>query len=250
MPGLRLLPLGVGNAFSAISYSACLALEAEGCWLLIDCPHPIRKMMRDAALSAGLDLDAADVYAVALTHLHADHVSGLEDLAYYSHFLLQRRLRLLAHPSVSERLWAGHLAAGMQFAKREPGQGDVEYRLADFFELHDLSDGGPLECGPFAVSTFPATHSVPTTAMFVEAAGRKFGYSADTAYDPQLIDWLSRADLIVHEANGGYPHTPYERLAALPDNLRKKMLVVHYPDGFDPPNKEIELLQQGRSYWV
>ncbi len=255
MAGLRLLSLGIGNAFSAVSYSTCLALEAEGRWLLIDCPHPIRKMMREASLSAGVTLDAADVYAVALTHLHADHVSGLEGLAYYSRFLLNRPLNLLAHKSVSEHLWTGHLAAGMQYARHEPGGPVAEYHLADFFDLHDLPQhqtgtGQSLVCGPFSISTFPATHSVPTTALFVEAAGRKIGYSADTAYDPRLIEWLSPADLIVHEANEDYPHTPYERLAALPESLRKKMLVVHYPDGFEPPGREVELMRQGQSYWV
>ena len=74
--------------------------------------------------------------------------------------------------------------------------------------------------------------------------------SADTAYDPTLIEWLSRADRIVHEANGGFPHTPYHQLAELPTALREKMLVVHYPDGFDPPGREIELLRQGQNYWV
>jgi ribonuclease BN (tRNA processing enzyme) len=249
MPGLRLLSLGVGNAFSAVSYSTCLALEAEGRWLLIDCPHPIRKMMREASVSTGVDLDVTNVDAVALTHLHADHVSGLEDFAFYSYFLLQRRVQLLAHPSVSEHLWTGHLG-GMRHTERESGRPAAEYRFSDFFDLHDLSHQDELLSGPFSVSTFPATHSLPTTAMFVEAAGRKIGYSADTAYDPSLIEWLSRADLIVHEANGGYPHTPYERLAALPASLRRKMFVVHCPDGFDPPGREIELLRQGQSYWV
>lgn len=177
MAGLRLLSLGIGNAFSAVSYSTCLALEAEGRWLLIDCPHPIRKMMREASLSAGVAFDAADVYAVVLTHLHADHVSGLEGLAYYSRFFLNRPLKFLAHKSVSEHLWTGHLSAGMQFARHEPGGPVAEYCLADFFDLHDLPDRQPLACGPFSISTFPATHSVPTTALFVEAAGRKFGYS-------------------------------------------------------------------------
>jgi len=250
MADLRLLPLGVGNAFSAVSYSTCLALEAEGHWLLIDCPHPIRKMMREASASAGVNLDVADVHAVVVTHLHADHVSGLEDLAYYSYFLLQRRLRLLAHPSVSERLWPAHLAAGMQFSKQSADGPNVERRSSDYFDLLGLFDGEALVSGPFSVTTFPASHSVPTSAIFVEAAGRKFGYSADTSYDPRLIDWLSRADLMVHECDGGFPHTPYQRLAALPEALRRKMLVVHYPDGFDPPGREIELLRQGRNYWV
>jgi ribonuclease BN (tRNA processing enzyme) len=250
MAGLRLLSLGIGNAFSAVSYSTCLALEAGGRWLLIDCPHPIRKMMREASQTAGVTLDAADVYAVVLTHLHADHVSGLEGLAYYSRFLLNRPLKLLAHKSVSEHLWTGHMAAGMRYARHEPGGPVAEYSLGDFCELHDLPDQQPLVCGPFTISTFPATHSVPTTAVFIEAAGRKFGYSADTAYDPHLIEWLSPADLVVHEANEDYPHTPYERLAVLPESLRKKMLVVHYPDGFDPPGREVELMRQGQCYSV
>ena len=250
MPGLRLLPLGVGNAFSAISYSTCLALEADNCWLLIDCPHPIRKMMREASASAGVELDAAGVHAVALTHLHADHASGLEGLAYFSRFFLHRKLRLLAHPAVSERLWSGHLAAGMERARPAADVPAAEYRLADYFDLVDLPDGQTISTGPFTVSVYPAMHSVPTTAIFVEAAGRRFGYSADTAYDPGLVEWLSRADRIVHEANGGFPHTPYRKLAELPVALREKMLVVHYPDGFDPPGREIELLRQGQSYWV
>ncbi len=250
MPGLRLLPLGIGNAFSAVSYSTCLALQADGGWLLIDCPHPIRKMMREAAATAGVDLDAAAVQAVVLTHLHADHVSGVEGLAFYSRYLLDRKLRLVAHPSVSEHLWSGHLAAGMSRAKPAPGLPDIEYRFEDYFDLVDVPEQQAVSSGPFAISVYPATHSLPTTAIFVEAAGRKFGYSADTAYDPRLIEWLSRADLIVHEANSGFPHTPYQRLAELPDALRKKMLAVHYPDGFDPPGREVELLRQGRSYWV
>ena len=250
MSGLRLLSLGVGNAFSAVSYSSCLALQADACWMLIDCPHPILKMMREASLSSGMTLDPADVHAVALTHLHADHVSGLEGLGYYNHFFLHRRTKLLAHKSVWERLWSEHLAAGMKYSTPTPGAAVVERCFADFFDLHNLPDNQTVTTGPFKISTFPATHSVPTTAYFIEAADRKFGYSADTSYNPPLIEWLSRADLIVHEANGDYPHTPYERLAALPAELRKKMFVIHYPDGFDPPGREVALLRQGQSYCV
>src|SRR5262245_54510192 len=114
MSGLRFIPLGTGDAFSALRYSSCLAIEADGSWLLVDCPHPILKMMREAAVETGARLEPDRVAAVALTHLHADHSSGLEGLAYFFRFVLKRRLTLLAHPVVSERLWAGHLAAGME----------------------------------------------------------------------------------------------------------------------------------------
>ena len=43
---LRLLTLGVGDVFSARHYSTSFAVESNGHWLLVDCPHPMRKMLR------------------------------------------------------------------------------------------------------------------------------------------------------------------------------------------------------------
>lgn len=250
MHNFRLVTLGVGDAFSRRSYSSCLALEAEGSWLLIDCPHPIRKIMCEASRSTGLELDLPSISAVVLTHLHADHVSGLEGVALYNRFLLGHTTRLLAHPSVSEQLWDGHLSAGMRWVVREPGQAPAERFFEDFFDLIPLSETAAVQLGPFAVRCRPTLHSVPTTALFIEAAGRSLGYSADTAFDPGLIAWLAAADLIVHEADGGFLHTPYEQLARLPAAVQSKLRLIHCPDNFDASTSAIEVLQQGRCYVV
>jgi ribonuclease BN (tRNA processing enzyme) len=250
MSGLSLLPLGVGDAFSGRYYSSCLALHADGAWLLIDCPHPIRKLMREASASAGVNLDTAQVTAVVLTHLHADHCSGLEGLGFFSRFTLQRRAVLLAHPAVSARLWAGHLAAGMEVALQGPGVPAIERTLDDFFDVRMLACEEEVSVGPFRLRCRLTNHSVPTTALRVEAAGRTLGYSADTAFAPDLIAWLADADLIVHETNPGFLHTPYEQLAALPQGLRTRMKLIHYPDHFDLDSSVIEPLRQGRYYTV
>ncbi|HYT95120.1 MAG TPA: MBL fold metallo-hydrolase [Gemmataceae bacterium] len=248
MSGLRLLALGVGDAFSALYYSTCLALEAGGSWLLVDCPHPIRKILREAGLSAGAALDVAQIDALVLTHLHADHSSGIEGFAFFARFLQGRRLPLLAHPDVLARLWDGHLAGSMEAAIVEPGGAPVRRCLDDFFEVRPLSEERPVEVGPFSVQCRHALHSIPTTALRVRAAGRCLGYSADTAFDPTLIDWLAGADLIVHETNPGLMHTPYENLARLPAALRAKMRLIHYPDTFDLAASTIEPMRQGQSY--
>lgn len=244
---LRLLPLGVGDAFSALSYSTCLALECEGRWLLLECPHPIRKMMREGSASAGLDLDVDRVEAVAVTHLHADHSSGLEGLGYYSHFALGRRAVLLAHPAVSARLWE-RLAAGMDSLLGADG-GPVTRTLEDWFELVPLDPARAVRRGPFQVECRPTRHHIPTTALRVLAGGACVAYSADTAFDPALVDWLAEADLVLHETNHGPGHTDFERLAALPAALRARMRLVHAPDGFDAGGR-IEPLRQGRLYDV
>jgi ribonuclease BN (tRNA processing enzyme) len=244
---LTFVPLGVGDAFSARWYSSCLALEHDGRWMLIDCPHPIRKMMREAGEAIGEALDLDRIEGVALTHLHADHVSGLEGYGYFSFFVLRKKARVALHRSVRERLWDGCLAAGMEHLG-VPGASDARgFGLEDYFDLIDLDPGASL--GPFRIECRPTIHHIPTTAFRIHAGGSTLGYSADTSFDASLIEWLSEADLVVHETNYGI-HTPYERLAELPAELRAKMRLIHYPDDFDREASVIEPLAPGRRYVV
>jgi ribonuclease BN (tRNA processing enzyme) len=247
---LRFIPVGIGDAFSSLYYSSCLALEAEGAWLLIDCPHPIRKVLREAGATAGIPLDVDRFSAVVLTHLHADHSSGLEGMGFYARFRLGKKLRVYAHPDVSVRLWSEQLAASMGSVVLEPGGQPVGRCLDDFFDLQDLSDQRAVQIGPFAVECRRSLHSIPTTALRVRAAGRCLGYSADTAFDPTLLDWLAAADLVVHESCIGLLHTPYEQLAGLPAGLRARIRLIHCPDDFDRAGSVIETLRQGQSYTV
>ncbi|MCO5165080.1 MAG: MBL fold metallo-hydrolase [Planctomycetes bacterium] len=249
MAGLRFVPLGVGDAFSARWYSSCLALEAGGAWLLVDCPHPIRKMMREASATAGVALDVDRLAGVVVTHLHADHASGLEGLGYFSRFALRRPAALLAHPEVVRRLWDGHLAAGMEQLLPAVGAPPRAMRLDDYFAWTPLDQDRPVDLGPFTIECRPTIHHIPTTALRIRAGGRSLGYSADTAFDAGLIEWLAAADLVVHETNLGV-HTPYASLAALPAPLRAKMRLIHFPDDFDLAGSVIEPLEQGRRYEV
>jgi ribonuclease BN (tRNA processing enzyme) len=255
MSTVLLIPLGVGEAFSAHHYTSCLALGVDSDWLLIDCPHPVRKMLREGSLRAGLPeaLDLDRIHAIAVSHLHADHCCGLEDFGYYSHFALGVRAKLLMHPDTSARLWDGLLAAGMEWIQAKPEAVPIRKHLSDYFELIDLNPLYPVRCGPFAVECRRTIHSVPTYAFRIVAGGRTLGFSADTAYDPSLIDWLASADLIVHEATTMVHtgvHTPYDKLAALPESLRSKIRLTHYPDDFDVDCSSIEPLRQGRCYQI
>jgi ribonuclease BN (tRNA processing enzyme) len=254
MPEVRLIPVGVGDAFTAHHYTTCLALGVDDAWLLIDCPHPIRKMWREASLSAlGTPLDLDQVMGVAITHLHADHASGLEDFAYFNYFVLKRRPIWLAHPDISARLWDGLLSAGMGRTRLTPEGVSSRQKLSDYVDLIPLSMSKPVEFGPFSIECRSTLHSIPTTAFRIKAAGRTFAFSADSAYDPTLIDWLSPADLIVHEATTHTEsslHTPYIHLAALPEELRARMRLSHLPDNFDAASSVIEPLVEGRCYPV
>ena len=233
--------LGVGDAFSARWYSTCLLVEHDGARLLIDCPHPIRKILAES----GTGVDLPDLDAVVLTHLHADHCSGLEGLGFFSFFVAQRPMPLLTHPGVGKRLWE-RLGPGMDTLVHAVDAPPTLHALDDYFAVHDLSTDAPVRFGPFTIESRWTKHHVPTTALRITAGGRTLGYSADTAFDPTLIDWLASADLIVHETNLG-THTPIADLTALPDAITARMALVHYPDRFDLGACPIRCLHQGET---
>ena len=255
MQDFRVIPLGVGNAFSARYYTTCMAVGSENSWILIDCPHPIRKILAEGSSAAGLDLDVNAIEFLALSHLHADHASGLEDYGFYHHYVLGRRARVLSSPRVSGKMWQGLLSAGMEESRETPDSSPVRRKLNDFFEVVPLDETRPVCCGSFTVECRLTQHSIPTSAFRItcERTGRKLGYSGDTVFDPTLIDWLSSCHLILHEVttiDDSNVHTCYKYLAALPAELRSRMRLYHYPDDFDLDGSAIEPLRQGRVYVI
>lgn len=243
--GMRLLCLGSGDAFSALHYSSSFALECGGRWVLVDCPHPIRKIMREASLAAGIELDLPQIDAVVLTHLHGDHVSGLEIFAYYSRFVLKRRLTLYTHPDVVRLLWPAVLSGSMGWVTEEPQAAPREQRFEDFFDYRPLDERRAATIGSFEVCCRKTWHSIPTIALKFCAGGRRLGYSADTRFDPSLLDWLADADLIVHEANSGAVHTSLEELLTADQALLRKMRLIHVADSFQEAAAPMPVLREG-----
>lgn len=236
-----LYPLGVGDAFARRHFSTALALEHAGRWLLVDCPHPIRRMMYGAAA----DIDVGDIDAVVLTHLHGDHVSGLEGLAFYNLFKMKRRTVLLASAAVVEELWDGHLACAMRDLMMPDGSRLPPMKFEHYFDHRPIEPGAATTIGPFTVTCRMTQHHIPTTAVRIDAGGASVAYSADTRFDPDLIDWLAQAQVIVHETNVA-PHTPYADLMTLPASIRDRMHLVQYSDTFDTDASEIAVLREGQ----
>ena len=186
MSTVSLIPLGVGEAFTARYYTSCLVLGIGDKWLLIDCPHPVRKMLHEASIAAGLPKPL-------------DFDRNPRSCAQPSCMLIiavDWRISATIHSSLGspgEALDASRCfgAALGRIASRwngtRPGKdGEPPSRktLSDYFELIDLDLSGPVKCGPFPIECRRTIHSVPTYAFRVTAGGRVFGYSADTAYDP------------------------------------------------------------------
>ena len=243
MSSFEVVVLGVGDTFSEKHHSTALLLVCDGFHLAVDCPDMYRSVLHDAAERSGRPLAISDIDHVLITHVHGDHMNGLEGVAFYKHFVEGKRVNLLTSPEVRNSIWNERLKASMGTLWN--GSAFREMEFESYFEHVPLSFDSAITVGPFSIRSRRTIHHVPTSALFVEAAGRKLGYSSDTAFDPELIDFLAPADLIIHETNLGPAHTPYAELAALPPELRARMRLIHYQDGFDTGSSAITALREG-----
>jgi ribonuclease BN (tRNA processing enzyme) len=243
MSDFEVFVLGVGDTFSERHHSTALLLQCDGFRLAVDCPDMYRGVLKDASNATGRALALSDIDHVLITHVHGDHMNGLEGVAFYKHFVDRKRVQLVTAPEVRETIWDQRLKASMSVLWN--GREHRTLGFDDYFEHVPLSWTRSIQVGPFSIRARRTIHHVPTSALFIEAAGRTLGYSADTAFDPELIAFLEPADLIIHETNLGPAHTPYASLAALPPELRAKMRLIHYADGFDAAASVIAPLREG-----
>lgn len=243
MPRFEVVALGVGDSFSERHHPTSMLLMYGDFHLAIDCPDMYRRVLRDASARSGRKLDLARIDDVLITHVHGDHMNGLEGFAFFKHFAQRRRVGLIASQAVRDVIWEQRLQASMGVLF--DGKRCVEKSFEDYFDHTALPWEQAIHVGPFEITARCTKHHVPTSALLVRVAGATLGYSSDTAFDRDLIEFLSVADLIIHETNLGPAHTAYEDLASLPEKLQKKMRLVHYPDTFDLCASVITPLREG-----
>ena len=243
---MRVIILGVGDAFTSRSFgSSALILGPHGP-VLLDCPDPIHRVIRSACEPHALDIDALKIHDIILTHLHGDHSNGLESFGFHRRFATKLiapappKPRLHLTDAARSRLWE-KLAPAMD----GPVGGDRPSTLDDYYDLHAIAPETTASVAGLTVQCRFTGHPIPTVGLKISDGSSTLGWSGDTPFEQAHIDWLSDADLIVHESNLGGAHTPIDQLNALPDDLRAKMRLIHLPDDFDHACTDIRPLAEG-----
>jgi ribonuclease BN (tRNA processing enzyme) len=242
---MRVLILGVGDAFSRRGFGSSALLEASDGYALVDCPDPIHRILHEATAQAGWSVDASRIHDVLLTHLHGDHCNGLEAFGFARAIARMRNPelelpRVFTNRPAAERLWE-RLAPAMELQTwlGRPA------RLEDYFELHPLDPELEVKVSGLRIRCRMTEHPVPTCAFLIGDGTWTLGWSGDTPFDRGLIDWLSEADLIVHESCEGPVHTPIDSLNDLPRELRSRIRLIHLADDFDASASDIRPLRAG-----
>jgi len=244
MSSLCILPLGKGNAFTRNDFPTCFVILADDDKILFDCPSPIRRIMFEAQKKSGVDLDIDQIDHIFLSHLHADHSNGLEEVGYYKTKVMgtdPAKLYLLEENIYP--LWNQKLKAAM-------GHDDDSRNLATFFDAvplnYDQQYKVRFKSGEAKIKITKTIHPLPCYAMLFGYKGKKIGFSADTEFSEKVIGLLSPADVIIHDANNSANHTHVHELETLPEVIQNKIYLTHLSDNFDPSSTKMKVAEPGQ----
>jgi len=215
----ELLILGCGHSEAdSLFNNNAMVRTAQGN-LLLDCGYTIKP----ALFAQGLTLQ--DVDAVVITHVHADHVFGLERLANEGRYKFKRKVRLYLHPALYDELWNQTLRGCLG----RNGEGQCE--LADYFDLHWIEN----EQFSYAGNHYRlhAVSHTPTKPCFGIEINQQLFYSGDTLVVPELLQQLE-VQWIFHDCtltDWNPVHAPLPSLLqTYPASLRKRMFLMSYED--------------------
>lgn len=173
-----------------------------------------------------------------VTHVHADHVGGLELVAHLNRYFYRERPHLYFHEDLWTELWDETLRGGLE--RSQDGEGNPERAsLADYFELHHLDDEDPVARIPgLPPITFVPTLHVAGKPAFSLYLGEDIYYSSDSQLSPPpqgLHGQPLRAIFQDCQIQGGKAnvHATYEELKQLPPELKRITHLMHFTPGFE-----------------
>lgn len=229
---MKLTFLGSGDAFvlSAMNFQSNLLLESSsGKRFLIDCGSDARNSL-DA-----LGYSYKDIHGVYISHLHADHIGGLEWLGFSSYFdPTAESPEIFVHKSLKKPLWDNSLSGGMA------GLEEKEATLETFFKVNSIAKSFSWEGTQFELVEMTHIYNhkkkQPCFGLFFKVGTRKILFTSDTRFIPdELMPYYKASDLILHECETAPfksgVHCHYTELVGLPPEIKKKMWLYHFNRG-------------------
>ena len=199
---MQILFLGAGSAHTVggDNFQSNMLLTADnGRRLLIDCGSDIRWSLAKQRLSY---LDITDIY---ISHLHADHLGGMEYIGFTTKFDPRcSRPRLYVESSLARPMWDNSLRGGMGLISGS------ETTLETFFDLRTVVARRPFEWEGIRLEVVPAVHVLGPHQNHAQLwpAHRRWR-AADLPHDGypvtpgHLSSSYSSASVIFHDCESG-----------------------------------------------
>ncbi len=261
--------LGAGGAFSRRYGTTCSLLTvATGERWLIDCG----RQAPDQLWAAGLDWH--EITGQIITHVHGDHIFGLEDFAFQRFYESRHGVpgvlfggpkpRFIAHGAVRDEVWES-MAASLRYVKDaqgNPRSGTFEHYFdvvaamawdeprANAWRHSERFRSGALELVARESEHVPGK---PSCSLEIQLAGMDGGedriawWSGDCTVDTEFLVALEpRTTIYFHDCTftdyPGQVHGAFSLLEKLPEAVRRKMVLMHHEDDIEAHRVQVEAL--------
>lgn len=245
----KITAIGIGSAFNTKDFQSNFLIEGtSGKQMLIDLGSFGPIALEDLGINAsnvGHKIDA-----IYVSHLHGDHIGGIEWLAFCTYFNPSAPKPKLfcvgGNNGLMTQLWNKSLRGGLGSVEGK------ECTLTDYFEGHPLRvnetfkwDG--LQFQPVqTIHVMNGMEIVPSYGLLIRpdsphghmALQYQLFLTTDTQFCPNQIEkFYGMADVILHDCETApyysKVHAHYDDLKTLPEETKTKMWLYHYQP--DPP---------------
>jgi ribonuclease BN (tRNA processing enzyme) len=236
------------------SSSSGYLLEADGYRLVLDLGHGAFGALQRY-------VNPAEVDAIIVSHLHADHCIDLTAYIVALRYGADRyrcngpegRIPLIGPAGTRDRLEAAY---------------DPYARKLGLHELFGFATPSTGELGPFSVSFADMNHPVPTSAVRITCDDRTLVYSGDTGECDELASLARGADVLLCEASVG-PDEEYVPNLHLTGRQAgehadragvERLIVTHVPpwgsrqvaadEAAEAFHGQVEIAQPAAEFWI
>lgn len=234
--------LGASHGFDAKEPTSGFILWVNHRGIMVDPP------VHSTQVLESFNINPKHIQALLLTHCHADHDAGVLQKCFQ-----ESKIMLYTTPTI----FKSFIRKAVALTQLSPA------RLYDLFDFHPLMIGRPNRVGGAEIWCNYSLHSIPTIGFQVFFEGNSMVYSSDTLYDPDvfqkmhednilsrdrmasLMDFPWHFDLVFHEAGVPPLHTPAKVLARLPDDVKKRLHLLHTDLKDIPPSSGLKRAARG-----
>jgi mRNA degradation ribonuclease J1/J2 len=242
---IKIQVIGTGSAFSKEYFNTSeLVTFPDGYKLLVDCGHSVPKGLHEQDISIG------EIDGIFISHIHADHIGGLEEVAFAAKYVFKgHRIDLFVPSTILPDLWENSLKGGLKH------DDEGEMGLRDYFNVTPVHPKQYFTCG--SNQNFPMelwrTEHIKGKYSYALGIGGEVLFSCDAKFDKDLIGMaVNKYSVVFHDCQlfDGGVHASLNELLTLPPHIQESIILTHYGDtmeSFRGKTGKMDFAEQGET---